>query len=91
MRCGLDKNHSCKVHGSCCTNSKIGQSWCKKTNKNMCKFVSKKMKCRLVKGKKETCCINPIKGHWCWSNERSGNNGSSRKLAKTMKKQCCKK
>ncbi len=85
MRCNLDKNHSCKVHGSCCTNSKIGQSWCKKTNKKMCKFVSKKMKCRLVKGKKETCCINPTKGHWCWSKS------SSRKLVKTMKKQCCKK
>ena len=42
MRCNLDKNHSCKVHGSCCTNSKIGQSWCKKTNKNMCKFIRKK-------------------------------------------------
>ena len=44
MRCNLDKNHSCKVHGSCCTNLKIGQSWCKKTNKNMCKFIRKKMK-----------------------------------------------
>ncbi len=91
MRCSLDKNHSCKVHGSCCTNSKIGQSWCKKTNKNMCKFIRKKMKCRLIKGIKETCCINPTKGHWCWSNKLIGNNGSSRKLVKTMKKQCCKK
>ena len=91
MRCNLDKNHSCKVHGSCCTNSKIGQSWCKKTNKNMCKFIRKKMQCRLIKGIKETCCINPTKGHWCWSNKLIGNNGSSRKLVKTMKKQCCKK
>ncbi len=60
------------------------------------KTMRKKTKCRLVKGKKETCCINPKKGHWCWStpqgsNERSVSKNASKKLAKTMKKQCCKK
>jgi len=55
------------------------------------KTLRKKSKCRLVKGKKETCCINPKKGHWCWSNERSVSKNASKKLAKTMKKQCCKK
>lgn len=49
------------------------------------KTLRKKSKCRLVKGKNETCCINPKKGHWCWSKS------ASRKMVKTMKKQCCKK
>ena len=42
------------------------------------------MKCRIVKGKNETCCINPLKGHWCWSKYIKKN------ISKKMKLECCK-
>ena len=41
--------------------------------------------CRLVKGKKETCCINPKRGFWCWSKRTKKN------ISKCMQKECCKK
>ena len=40
--------------------------------------------CRLVKGKKETCCINPSRGYWCWSK------GKKSKKIRSMKRKCCK-
>ena len=40
--------------------------------------------CRLVHGKKETCCINPKRGHWCWSKK------TKRNISRKMKKDCCK-
>ena len=45
----------------------------------MIKTRKHRSKCRLVKGKKETCCINPKRGYWCWS-----------KGTKSMKRKCCK-
>ena len=42
-----------------------------------------KNKCRLVKGKRETCCIRPNKGYWCWSK------GTRRAVSQKMKKKCC--
>ena len=41
--------------------------------------MRKNKTCRLVKGKKETCCINPKKGYWCWSK------GTSTKITQRMK------
>uniref|UniRef100_A0A6C0BBA8 Uncharacterized protein n=1 Tax=viral metagenome TaxID=1070528 RepID=A0A6C0BBA8_9ZZZZ len=41
--------------------------------------------CRLVKGKKETCCINPRRGFWCWSKR------TKRRISKCMKRECCKR
>ena len=40
--------------------------------------------CRLVHGKKETCCINPKRGHWSWSKK------TKRNISRKMKKDCCK-
>jgi len=40
-------------------------------------------KCRLVVGKRETCCIKPKKGHWCWSK------GTKRRISRKMKRNCC--
>jgi hypothetical protein len=40
--------------------------------------------CRIVKGNKETCCINPKRGFWCWSK------GITRKISTGMKRNCCK-
>ena len=59
-----------------------------KTTKKVVKSTSVKndnKKCRIVKGNKETCCINPDKGYWCWGK------GTSSKLVKSMKKKCCEK
>ena len=44
----------------------------------------RKSKCRLVVGKRETCCIKPRKGHWCWSK------GTKRRISRKMKRNCCK-
>jgi len=54
----------------------------RKTRKNNQKSDNN---CRLVRGKKETCCINPKRGYWCWSKNTSG------KKSRKMKKQCCSK
>jgi len=43
----------------------------------------RKDKCRLVVGKRETCCIKPKKGHWCWSK------GTKRRISRKMKRNCC--
>jgi hypothetical protein len=43
----------------------------------------RKDKCRLVVGKRETCCIRPKKGHWCWSK------GTKRRISRKMKRNCC--
>jgi ankyrin repeat protein len=43
----------------------------------------RKRKCRLVVGKRETCCIKPKKGHWCWSK------GTERQISRKMKRNCC--
>jgi len=59
-----------------------------KTTKKVVKSTSVKnnsKKCRIVKGNKETCCINPNKGYWCWSK------GTPSKMVKSMKKKCCSK
>lgn len=85
-RCNLDKTHTCKIYHTknktCCKNA--NQDWCwNKNNKKNCSVIKQKMKCRIVKGKKETCCINPMKGHWCWSNRTKKN------VTIKMKKQCC--
>jgi hypothetical protein len=45
--------------------------------------TQRKRKCRLVVGKRETCCINPKKGHWCWSK------GTKRQISRKMKRNCC--
>uniref|UniRef100_A0A6C0HHM9 Uncharacterized protein n=1 Tax=viral metagenome TaxID=1070528 RepID=A0A6C0HHM9_9ZZZZ len=58
-----------------CFVSKKGK-WCWSNN-------TRKNKCRLVKGKKETCCINPKRGHWCWSNNTKKN------VVKKLKRSCC--
>ena len=50
----------------------------------MKKIIKRKTKCRLVKGKKETCCIRPKIGYWCWSKNTNKN------ITRKMKKQCCK-
>ena len=42
-------------------------------------------KCRMVVGKRETCCIHPKRGHWCWSK------GSKRSMTRKMKRECCRK
>lgn len=41
-------------------------------------------RCRLVRGKKETCCINPKKGYWCWSKK------TKNRISYKMKQECCK-
>jgi hypothetical protein len=46
--------------------------------------TQRKSKCRLVVGKRETCCIKPRKGHWCWSK------GTKRRISRKMKRNCCK-
>jgi len=46
--------------------------------------IVKQTKCRLVKGKNETCCINRRRGYWCWSK------GTKRKYTRKMKRDCCK-
>ncbi len=83
------KTKKCKLYfmknKTCCKNSKLGQYWCwNKKSKNSCSIIKQKMKCRLVKGKKETCCINPLKGHWCWSK------GVNKSVSRKMRKNCCK-
>ena len=42
-------------------------------------------RCRLVKGSKETCCINPKRGYWCWSKK------TKKRIWHKMKRSCCKK
>lgn len=41
--------------------------------------------CRFVKGKRETCCINPKRGYWCWSKRFPKN------TTRKMTKECCRK
>ena len=41
--------------------------------------------CRLVRGKKETCCINPKRGYWCWSKK------TKKRVWRKMKRTCCRK
>ena len=43
-------------------------------------------RCRLVRGKKETCCINPKRGYWCWTTKTK-----RRKCVKMMIRACCRK
>jgi hypothetical protein len=90
MRCHLNKTKTCKIsytkNKTCCKNAKLGQDWCwAKSKKHNCSLIKQKMKCRLVKGKNETCCINPLKGHWCWSKNTNKN------VSRKMKSKCCKK
>ena len=40
---------------------------------------------KLVRGKKETCCINPKRGYWCWSKK------TKKRIWRKMKRTCCKK
>ena len=47
--------------------------------------MRKNKTCRLVKSKKEICCINPKNGFWCWSKE------TVKKISQRMKRKCCKK
>lgn len=39
--------------------------------------------CRMVVGKRETCCIRPNRGFWCWSK------GIKKAISKKMKRECC--
>ncbi len=42
-------------------------------------------RCRLVIGRKETCCINPKRGYWCWSKK------TKKRIWRKMKRTCCRK
>ena len=58
----------------------------RKTKANKGSRMKKYMRtCRMVVGKRETCCIHPRRGHWCWSK------GIKRNISRKMKRQCCRK